>query len=133
MTAPPFLPLRTVPLGNVYHRWQSVCTERHVGGTHLVNYRRPIATRTPLDHAGGIRSIARRCQTSRHWQQKHSACAPLLPSARYNPTALAVRDLVQSGFNEVALRAVRLSGSRDLTEASRFPNRLKSGFKVVGG
>jgi hypothetical protein len=56
MTAPPFLPLRTVPLGNVYHRWQSVCTERHVGGTHLVNYRRPIATRTPLDHAGGIRS-----------------------------------------------------------------------------
>jgi hypothetical protein len=39
------------------------------------------------------------------------------------PIALAVRDLVQSDFNEVALRAVRLSGSRDLTEASRFPRR----------
>jgi Putative transposase len=53
--------------------------------------------------------------------KKHSACAPLIPSARYTiPIALAVRGLVQSGFNEVALRAVRLSGSRDLTEASRF-------------
>jgi hypothetical protein len=41
------------------------------------------------------------------------------------PIALAVRDLVQSGFNEVALRAVRLSGSRDLTEASRFSPRVR--------
>jgi hypothetical protein len=57
-------------------------------------------------------------------KSRHPPLAPTQQRDHTTPIVRAARGLVQSGFNEVALERAERFVSRDLTEASRFPNRF---------